>query len=175
MSSLATISMELLEKLSHEQVTIFDPFIITGDESLLEIGFNTRIDSFTKLEIGRRMRIGRDVHIASFCHLGVGGGVLEIGDGSTCSSGVRVCTGASDVTLEFGRSGSAQHPEFKAIRKHTKIGKNVTIFVNAVILPGVTIGDGAIIAAGSIVTHDVGENELWMGNPARKIFRKELV
>lgn len=49
------------------------------------------------------------------------------------------------------------------------IGNNVWIGANAVILRGVSIGDGAIIAAGAVVNHDVPSYEIWGGVPARKI------
>ena len=49
------------------------------------------------------------------------------------------------------------------------IGDNVWIGGNSVILPGITIGDGAVIAAGSIVTKDVPPNTIYGGNPAKFI------
>jgi acetyltransferase-like isoleucine patch superfamily enzyme len=53
-----------------------------------------------------------------------------------------------------------------------RIGRNVWIGRNAVVLPGVTIGDHAVVAAGSIVTRDVPPRSLVAGNPARP--RREL-
>lgn len=50
-----------------------------------------------------------------------------------------------------------------------KIGNDVWIGSNATILAGVTVGDGAIIAAGAVVTKDVGENAVVAGVPARYI------
>lgn len=49
------------------------------------------------------------------------------------------------------------------------IGKNVWIGANAVILRGVSIGDGAIVAAGAVVNHDIPAHEIWGGIPAKKI------
>ena len=49
------------------------------------------------------------------------------------------------------------------------IGKNVWIGANSMVLPGVTIGDGAVIAAGAIVTKDVPANTIFGGIPAKKI------
>lgn len=48
------------------------------------------------------------------------------------------------------------------------IGNEVLISLNAVILEGVHIGDGAVIGAGAVVTHDVGAFEVW-GGPAKFI------
>jgi maltose O-acetyltransferase len=50
-----------------------------------------------------------------------------------------------------------------------RIGRRVFIGARAVILPGVSIGDGAIIAAGSVVTRDVPDRTLVAGNPAREL------
>lgn len=53
--------------------------------------------------------------------------------------------------------------------KPVKIGDDVWIGARAMILPGVQIGNHAIIAAGSVVTHNVGEWEIHGGNPAKRI------
>ena len=50
--------------------------------------------------------------------------------------------------------------------KKVNIGNNVWIAANAIILPGVTIGQGAVVAAGSVVTKDVKPNTIVGGNPA---------
>lgn len=52
------------------------------------------------------------------------------------------------------------------------IGDNVFIGMDSVILKGVTIGNGAIIAARSVVVKDIPENEVWGGNPAKFIKRR---
>ena len=53
------------------------------------------------------------------------------------------------------------------------IGSRVFIGGHCIILKGVTIGDGAVIGAGSVVTKDIPANEIWAGNPAR-FLRKSL-
>lgn len=49
------------------------------------------------------------------------------------------------------------------------VGARSTIGANATILPGVHIGRGALIAAGSVVTENVPDREVWVGNPARRL------
>ena len=53
------------------------------------------------------------------------------------------------------------------------IGNDVWIGGHSVILPGVVIGDGAVIAAGSVVTNNVAPRTLVAGNPA--LFKKEII
>ena len=54
----------------------------------------------------------------------------------------------------------------------TIIGNDVWIGTHSLIKAGVSIGDGAVIGMGSVVTHDVGPYEIWAGNPARMIRRR---
>ena len=55
----------------------------------------------------------------------------------------------------------------------TKIGRDVWIGANAVILGGVTIGDGAVVAAGAVVTKDVEAGAIVAGVPARLLRKRE--
>ncbi len=53
--------------------------------------------------------------------------------------------------------------------KPVRVGRNVWIGGGAILLPGVTIGDDAIIGAGSVVTRDVAKGATVAGNPARPL------
>lgn len=71
---------------------------------------------------------------------------------------------------------AADHPREEAMRdaglefaRPVRIGRNVWIGAAAIVLPGITIGDGAIIGAGSIVTRDVPAGATAVGNPARVV------
>lgn len=57
--------------------------------------------------------------------------------------------------------------------KHTTLGNDVWIGANVIIIQGVSVGNGAVIGAGSIVTHNVGDYEIVAGNPA-KVIRKRF-
>lgn len=82
---------------------------------------------------------------------------IDIGEDATISENVVIMD--SDVHSICGTNNTA--PIF--------IGKHVWIGMGAIILKGVTVGDNAVIAAGSVVTHDVPANSIVAGNPARVI------
>lgn len=65
------------------------------------------------------------------------------------------------------------HDRTRGIYAHTRIGRNCFIGARALVLPGVRIGDGVIVAAGAIVTKDVPDGCMVAGNPAR-VIRSDL-
>jgi acetyltransferase-like isoleucine patch superfamily enzyme len=74
-------------------------------------------------------------------------------------------------TYPFGAfiPGLARNPGHPSGRGDMVIGNDVWFGLDVLILPGVQIGDGAVIAAGSVVTKNVGDYEIVGGNPARHI------
>lgn len=87
---------------------------------------------------------------------------VEIGDNTMIGPGTLICT----VNHPLSPAGRRKH---QGIAKPVKIGRDVWIGGNAVILPGVTIGNNVVVAAGAVVTKDVPDNTLVGGVPARKI------
>jgi acetyltransferase-like isoleucine patch superfamily enzyme len=150
-----------------EQVPeIYDPVIVLRAQAI-RIARTARVDSFVKLEGGEGLFIGEHVHVASFCHLGIGGGLTLLEDGSSFGSGSKVLSGSN--THGLGHGCSAIVPDAQFSRSFVHVKKNATLFVNAVVLPGVTVGENAVVAAGAVVTKDVPDGEIWGGIPARKI------
>jgi serine acetyltransferase len=65
------------------------------------------------------------------------------------------------------------HDRTRGLYLHTWVGRNCFIGARSMVLPGVRIGDGSIVAAGAIVTRDVPANSIVAGNPAR-IIRNDI-
>ncbi len=152
--------------------TIFDPVIITKKEQV-HIDDTSRIDGFVKIEGGEGVHIGAYVHVASFAHLNIGGGELVIEDYAAVASGGKVITGSNQIDAP-SCSAVAPADMQKIKRSKVVIRKYAVLFTNAVVLPGVTIGEGAAIAAGAVVTKDVPAWEIWGGVPAKKIGHRVL-
>ena len=65
------------------------------------------------------------------------------------------------------------HDMTRAKKTHTRIGRNCFVGAGAIVLPGVTIGDGSIVAAGAVVTKDVPPGSIVAGSPA-KVIRSDI-
>jgi len=71
-----------------------------------------------------------------------------------------------DSAVVFGASILA-HDTVRGVHKDTRIGERCNIGAHSLIMPGVVIGDGSVVAAGSVVMRDVAPGSLVFGNPAR--------
>jgi maltose O-acetyltransferase len=128
-------------------------------ERLAEVGKGAVIRPPFSCDYGFNIRLGEGVFLNFNCVIL---DVVEVSIGARTQIGPAVQIYAADhprdaatrrAGLEFGRP--------------VRIGSDVWIGGGAIILPGVTIGDSAVIGAGSVVTRDVGEGQTVTGNPAR--------
>ncbi len=110
-------------------------------------------------DCGKNITVGRNVFINEGCCFQDQGGI-EIGDG--CLIGQQVVIATLNHDLNPQRRGDM-------FPKSVKIGKNVWVGAHSTILPGVTVGDNAVIAAGAVVTKNVPANTVVAGVPARKV------
>ena len=92
---------------------------------------------------------------------------IEIGENSTLAYGVSIITGA-DPNGPKNKLSKIYPP----LHAPVVIGNNCWIGANAIILPGVTIGDCVMVAAGSVVNKDIPSNVLVAGSPA--VIKKHL-
>jgi acetyltransferase-like isoleucine patch superfamily enzyme len=133
-------------------VTVMQPVNLYG----CAIGDKSFIGPFVEIQkgakIGKRCRIQSHSFI---CEL------VTIGDDCFVSHG------AMFINDRFDRGGPANTRE---VWRATKIGNRVSIGTNATILP-VTICDRAVVGAGAVVTKDITEPGIYVGNPARLLRR----
>lgn len=133
-----------------------------------KIGDNTKIGSFVEIQkgatIGQNCKISshsficEGVHISDNCF--IGHGVMFINDNYPQS-----------VTQENQVETDADWQDrfvTTTLHDHVSIGSNVTLLGN------ITIGKHAMIGAGSVVTKDIPEQEIWAGNPAKFIRKRAL-
>lgn len=134
-----------------------------------EVGAGSTIEDYTVVNNG----VG-EVVIGEHARLGVGSvvmGPVEIGDNTITGQNCLI-TGLDHNFHEFGTpikdQGVTTNP--------THIGKGSFIGANVSILPGVFIGDNVVVGAGSVVTKDIPNNHMAVGNPARivKKYCKEV-
>lgn len=97
-------------------------------------------------------------------HFGSEPFLITIGDRVTITSGVRIVTHDGSTGLVRDEDGQ-RYQFFGPVR----IGNDVFIGVNSIILPGVTIGSNVVIGAGSVVTRDIEDGMVAVGNPARVV------
>lgn len=143
-------------------------YISMGDHCYF--GPDCRIEAWDAYEGERfapKIVFGKDVRINSTCHIGA---IYKITIGDECLLGSRVLiTDHSHGKCLFEEAGV--HPSSRKL--HSKgevfIGARTWIGENAVILPGVHIGESAIIGASAVVTKDVPSFCVAAGNPARVV------
>jgi acetyltransferase-like isoleucine patch superfamily enzyme len=124
-----------------------------------EIGENTKIGAF--VEVQKNAKIGRKCKISSHTF---------ICEGVTIEDGVFVGHGVTFINDIYPRAtapcGSLQTEQDWKVEP-TVVKKGASIGSGATILARVTIGENAIVGAGSVVTRDVPANAIVVGNPAR--------
>lgn len=119
------------------------------------------------VRIDANSRVTSDVRIGDYSYVNHSSSLQNCDVGKFCS----ISSGVNISPYNHNLEGITTHPIGDCEReiRRVKIGNDVLISLNATIMEGVHIGDGAVIAAGAIVTHDVGKYELWGGVPARFI------
>lgn len=147
---------------------------------------NSEIDQSSTVEAGSHI-VNSSMDRYSFC--GYDCKIINCQIGSFCSIADEVIIGGAQHPIEWGSTSPVFYWGRDSVRKkfsefkrpetlRTTIGNDVWIGDRAIIKAGVTIGDGAVIGMGSVVTKNVGAYEIWGGNPARfirKRFPSELI
>lgn len=145
--------------------TIIHPLALIEDNVI--IGDNVNIGPFCIIRSGAI--IGNNCRFTAYCEIREN---VKIGKntsfGSRCTISAN-CEVGDDCVIKYAFV-MTDTPNLEANNEKVsaKIGDGVLIGANVTLMPGFSIGKGAIIGACSQVRSNVGENEVWYGNPARK-------
>lgn len=131
-------------------------------KSGVKIGQSCYINKF--FTTTNKIYIGNNCYINQFCRfLGVAhDGSVYIGNNVYIAFGVDFCLATHELSNGLQRAG-------KYYNKDIIIGDGTWICANVTILPGVKIGRGCVIAAGSVVNKDCSDNGLYAGNPVKLV------
>ncbi|SFT76189.1 maltose O-acetyltransferase [Sedimentitalea nanhaiensis] len=125
------------------------------------VGQGCFIEAPFHVAYGVNLRLGNRVYFNAGCAV-LDTGPVEIGDDCMFGPAVQIYC-----------AQHAKDPDARAagqeIALPVRIGANVWVGGGAIVMPGVTIGDRAIIGAGAVVTHDVPADRTVIGNPARSL------
>jgi acetyltransferase-like isoleucine patch superfamily enzyme len=111
--------------------------------------------------------IGRNVFIGPFALLSADGVTVTIGDDAKIGAGF--CLMAGDHKIDTPAISFTESGQSTGQNEPIQIGRNAWIGARVVVLKGVTIGDAAVVGAGSVVTNDVPAFAVVAGNPARLV------
>lgn len=147
--------------------TLIPKLLVTWPHQV-QIGAECRIEQLVYFKYdgiwkpGPSIVVGDRVFIGTGCEFNINHGIT-VGDDGLIASGCRFVD--HDHGFEMGVPMNRQSSTGQSI----VIGKDVWIGCNVVVLKGVNIGDGAIVAAGAVVTKTIPAMEIWGGVPAKKI------
>ncbi|MFL8887389.1 sugar O-acetyltransferase [Helcococcus kunzii] len=113
------------------------------------------------VDYGKNIKLGKNVFINHYCYFMDGGGIT-IGDNVFFGPYVGLYTAHHPLQYQERNQGLE-------IARPIKIGKNCWFGANVSVMPGVTIGNGCVIAAGAVVKNDIPDNSLVAGVPAKII------
>lgn len=154
------IVLALLNDVKYEKSSHIGPLVKMERASIGKCSLINTLSAAYDCEIGNYCSIARECYIGAATH------PLDWVSTSAC------------FYLKSNFTGVCYHEEEFEWNKHTKIGNDVWLGFRTIVLGGVTIGDGAVVGAGSIVTKDIGPYEIWAGCPAkfiRKRFNDETI
>ncbi|MBB5171889.1 sugar O-acetyltransferase [Texcoconibacillus texcoconensis] len=149
---------ETLETEDEKRAQLLKEFLgSTGKNIFMEP--NIRFDYGYNTHVGENFFANFDCTILDVCE-------VRFGENCMLAPGVQIYTATHPLDPDERNSG-------KEFAKPITFGNNVWIGGNAIINPGVTVGDNAVIASGAVVTKDVPDNVLVGGNPAKVIKKIE--
>lgn len=136
----------------------------------IHIGSHVRIDDFVVITTGAEgeVRIGDHVHVAAHAALFGGGGIV-VEDFATLSGRVSVYSTSDDYGGTVMTNPTVPEEYTGVEHARVLVGRHAVIGAGSVLLPGVTVGEGAAVGALSLVREDLRPWTIYAGAPARRL------
>ena len=150
-----------------ENVQIKSPYrLVLGKNVIIQKGSILHCGGMAWSNFKGYIEIGDDSVISPNC-IFYGAGEIRIGKRFDCGPGVKIFSSRTDYSLDLiGRKNE------KRIFKKVTIGDDVILYAGVIINCGISIADGAVVGAGSVVLSNIPANEVWAGSPARFIKKR---
>jgi len=130
------------------------------------------ISEFAWIHGGIRTLVGSFIHVSPFSSI-AGGGACILEDFVGLSAGVRIITGSELVRGE-GLTNPTIPPQYRAVsRSFVHCERHAFLGTDAVVHPGVTVGEGAVVGSNAVVTKDVEPWTVNVGAPARPVGKRD--
>jgi acetyltransferase-like isoleucine patch superfamily enzyme len=131
--------------------------VTLGQRTVLEASVVLKlVEATARLSAGENVFFGR-------------GTIFDIAGNITIGDGTLIAPGCFITDHNHGIKSDATIWQQPCIQKDVRIGTGVWLGAKVIVLPGVSIGDGAVVAAGAVVTHDVEPMAIVAGVPARLV------
>jgi acetyltransferase-like isoleucine patch superfamily enzyme len=131
----------------------------------IQAGPGLRMSPSVSLRNGERITLGREVHVGERCCLWAGDSTGRITLGDNALLGPEVFVTASNYDVQAGSPVMYQDK----LEADVVIGAGCWLGVRVIVLPGVVLGDGAVVGAGSVVTKSLPANCIAVGVPAKVV------
>ena len=164
-------SIKQVRKKNSNCMIAIDCHIKAVEMGELTVGMNTRIESKTVISLGNpiegygKISIGKSCWIGEFNNLRCSRYQIQIGDNCLISQFCSIIASNHGVK----KSSLIKLQDVDSTKNGVKIGDDVWLGAGTVVLPGIRIGNGSVIAANSVVNKNVPPYEIWGGIPAKKI------
>ena len=149
-----------------ENIQIHRTVLFFGNN--IRIGSNVRIDCYSVITSENPVIFGNNVHIGAGTHI-FGTAGVNFGDYCNLSSRCSIFTTSDDYTEGYLTNPTLPRKYKKVHTAPIKLEQHVIIGCGSIVMPGVTIKEGASVGALSFVNQDIPEFEIFAGIPARKI------
>jgi galactoside O-acetyltransferase len=141
--------------------------------SRISIGNNVRIDDFCVLSAGiGGIKLGNYIHIGIYSSL-VGEGNIEMEDFSGLSSRVSIYSSNDDYSGQYMSNPTVPEKFTSVYSADVLLCKHSLVGSGSIILPGVTLNQGAVVGALSLINKDCESFYIYKGNPAKKIIKRK--